>query len=119
MTVIEPAELRRVLVQARARNAAFLTQDILQILRSDLGIKAIISGTVYSLEEEAYGVNGVEPQIELSAKMIDTSSGNTVWSALQKREGSDSISAYEIGKVRSVGALTGDAVANMLSTLIK
>ena len=117
--IAEPAELRRVLSRGKIRNANILTHGIMDLLRTELGVKGVISGTVYTFREGVNGAMGGEPEIEIFAQMTDTATGEIIWAARQRREGNDSIISYDIGRVRNIDSLAGSAIANMLSTLVK
>ncbi|MEW5807352.1 MAG: hypothetical protein AB1756_08415 [Acidobacteriota bacterium] len=117
--IVDPAEVRRILIKGKVRNAYQLDRDALDLIRSELGVQGIIMGTVYAFEEGINGSSGSEPEVELSARLIDAVTGEVIWTARHRREGSDSISAYEMGRVRDIGTLTSDTVTSMILTLIK
>jgi TolB-like protein len=57
------------------------------------------------------------PVVAITARMVESNDGRVIWSARSKRRGDDYIIAFEMGRVRSVAALTQRTVQEMIDTI--
>lgn len=77
--VIEPGEVTRTLVELKIRSLGSIKTTDIQNIAKTLGVEALMMGSV-----EAYGISkGISvtyPEVTIHLKLVEASSGNTIWS---------------------------------------
>jgi TolB-like protein len=77
--VIEPGEVTRILTEARIRSLGSINVSEIQNIGKTLGVEAVMMGSV-----EAFGISGgisvTYPEVTINLMLIETSSGNIIWS---------------------------------------
>ena len=77
--VIEPGEVTRTLVELKIRSLGSIKTADIQNIAKTLGVEALMMGSV-----EAYGISkGISvtyPEVTIHLKLVEASSGNTIWS---------------------------------------
>ncbi len=78
--VVETGQVNRALGQANVQNISVVSTDDLKKIAATLGVQAIIVGSVDTYER--INVGGANfPEIAITLRAIDASSGTIVWSA--------------------------------------
>ena len=77
--VIEPGEVTKTLVELKIRSLGSIKTTDIQNIAKTLGVEALMMGSV-----EAYGISrGISvtyPEVTIHLKLVEASSGNTIWS---------------------------------------
>ena len=110
--LVDPGELRRVLVEQDIQPYYGLGADRLRLLADELGVDAVLEGSVLEFDNG----NAPVPRIDLYARLRDTRTGEILWMATTRREGHETRSVYDLGVVRGIDRLTDQAVSDLLST---
>jgi hypothetical protein len=115
---VGPAELRAALVKARLRPPAQLSPEQLRQLGQALGTPLVLRGALleYGAAVEAGG--GI-PAVELHLILVDVESGRVLWSGLHRRTGLDYEGLLQLGAERSVVALAGRVVGELLEAFTR
>jgi len=74
---------------------------------------------VGTVEEFDDGRGGAYPSpiVSITARMIDSNSGQLIWSAQNKKKGDDYIIIFDFGEIRSVTTLTQKVVKELIDTI--
>ncbi len=115
--VIEPGMVSEALVAMGATPFGAVDMETLEGLRQRVGAEAVIVGTVYGYSEGIKMRATTSPELEMDARMLDTTSGRILWSAAHGRKGDDYELFLEFGKARSAVSLVGRVAGEMLQTL--
>lgn len=113
----EVGEVNRVLRVANLPSLADLGPQQVAKLGKDLGVKALIMGSVMEYTERRVGTL-TAPQVALSLKMIDCETGAAVWSVADARTGlSTSTRLFGVGEETSSQAVR-ELVRQLLDELL-
>ncbi len=86
--VIEPGEVTRSLIDLKIRSLSSIKTSDIQTLAKTLGVDALMMGSV-----EAYGISkGISvsyPEVSISLRLIEGSSGKIIWSVCNTSGGPD------------------------------
>ena len=117
--VMEPGELREQIL----RRGLFPTQvagpDVLGALREELGLDAILGGSVLQFVDGNGSAALVEPQVEVAMRMVSTEGGKILWDALHRRRGEDAVSFYDAGRIPTIDRLARAAIDDLLAGLLR
>ncbi len=115
--VIEPGRVTEALVAMGATPFGAADLETLEGLRQRVGADAAIVGTVYGYSEGVKAGATTSPELEMDARLLDTTSGRILWSAAHGRKGDDYELFLGFGRARSAVSLAARAAGEMLQTL--
>jgi hypothetical protein len=115
--VIEPGEMRAQLRRLGLFPYMVAGDDVLKSLREELGIDAVMGGTVLRYEEAPDGASQVESVAEAALRLVSTEDGEILWTAVHTRSAWDGLTLYDSGRIQTSTELTRSLVDDMLSTL--
>lgn len=110
--VVDPGELRRVLVEHDIQPIYGFGTLELHLVRRILDADALVDGRILRFESDGPRA----PRVDLYARLRDTSTGEILWAATTEREGDDTRTLYDHGRIESVDRLVHATVADLLST---
>ena len=114
--VVEAGEVNRVLRVTNLANPSELGPAELAALGKELGVQALLNGSVLEFEERRIGTIST-PNIALSLRLIDVESGLVIWSVSDARAGAKlSTRLFGVGE-ESQSDATLRLVRQVLSTL--
>lgn len=115
--VVEPGEVAAA-VSRVAGGAARPSAEQILALGTELGVQAVIAGTVAQSEVLRSGAAGI-PTVTLDAQMIETEKGEIIWAATHTEKGS-SFSAKVLGTGgEPLSETTRRCVRGLLATLLR
>lgn len=115
--VEEPGNIAQFMVHERIRVIGEMEQEKIKLLGRRFAVDAVIVGVVEEFDDGLNGGFTPVPLLSLSVRMIETKEGKIVWSAQNKRKGTDYVLVFDAGEVRSVVSLTKKVVAEMIETM--
>ena len=115
--VEEIGNVREFLVRHRIRESGEIDVGTLEMMGAQLGVDALVMGTVEEYYQDAGTREGMSPRFSLSVRMIDTRTGKILWKCRGRRSGDDSIILLDWGKVRTVISLAQKVIREMIATL--
>ncbi len=115
--IVKPGDARALLLEKRVRVKGEVDFETLYAFRKELNAGGVIVGSVEEYREGTGGPKKGVPVVRIAARMLDTRSGEVIWSAVDSRYGNDRAAILDIGKISSVNALAEKTVAEMLSPL--
>lgn len=115
--VIEPGVVNEALLAIGSTPYGTVDTETLDGLRRRIGADAVIVGTVYNYSEGIKKGATTSPELEMDARMVETTTGRILWSAAHGRKGDDYEIFLEFGKARSAVALAARVTGEMLKTL--
>ena len=114
--VTEPGEVTRLLREAKMKSPVNIRTSDLQKLGKALGVDAVITGSV-----EAFGIGrGVSvtyPEVTIDLRLVETSSGNIVWSMRHTSGGAGFWTRHLGSEGMSLSEAAGKAVKECIGTL--
>ena len=108
--VVDETSLNRFLLKKRIRSTAYVMEETAHGIREALGAKAILLGSVNAF----FSKNN--PEVGLSARLVDTSSGSILWANHASATGDDFTTLLDLGTIRSVNKLTSIVVNRLLGS---
>jgi hypothetical protein len=113
------ADLRRSVVDAGLRAPSRLTLEQMQRLSKTAGTPYFLQGSIF-----AYGMTGADQStstavVEVYLRLLDVTSGRTVWSGLHKRTGAEYEKLLRFGAVRDPATLTTHVVAELVDAFTR
>jgi TolB-like protein len=114
--VIEPGEVTRLLRESKIKSLGSIKTAEVQDLGKALGVDAVMMGSV-----EAFGIGkGVSvtyPEVTINLRLIETSSGNIVWSMRNTSGGADFWTRHLGSEGMSLSEAAGRVVKDTIGTL--
>lgn len=114
--VEEPGNVVQFMIQERMDTIGEIEIERLKILGKRLSVDAVVVGTVEEFDDGRGGAYP-SPTVSITARMIDSSSGQVIWSAQNKKKGDDYIIIFDFGEIRSVTTLTQKVVKELIDTI--
>jgi len=109
--VVDQAALNGFLLKERIRSTTYVIGETAHKVGEKLGAKAILLGSINTFFSEK------DPQVGLSTRLVDTSSGSILWANHASAAGTDFRTFLGLGTIRSVGRLTSVVVDKLLASL--
>jgi TolB-like protein len=97
--VLDDDSLNRFLLKNRVRFVGYISTDMARKLGEELNVKAVLVGSINSFD------TGENPQIGLSARLIDTSDGTIIWANHAAAIGEDFTGILGLGRIRTIDRL--------------
>lgn len=110
--VVDPGELRRVLIERRILPLRGLDTRQLQELGSALAVDAVVDGEVLRYENG----HSTVPKIDVYVRLRDAADAVILWSGTTFRDGEQTRTLYDLGRIRGIDKLADVTVGNLLST---
>ena len=110
--VEEPGNVRHFMIQERVKVVGELEIEKIQLLGKRLKVDAVLVGTV-----EEYTGSLKNNVVAVSARLIKTGTGETVWMNHRRKKGDDYTVVFDFGEIRSVSKLAHKVVSEMISTI--
>lgn len=118
--IIEPGQLTAISATLRGSVPAanpWSSADLAQ-LGQEAGIQGVFMGIVRDYEMARYGRESF-PLVSLEIRLVDTATGQVVWSASHTRRGGPAMPIFGWGAIHTLGELTTDMCRQILQTLPK
>lgn len=112
--VIEAADVRRALVDARIRSLRGLEPAALRALGKQLRTSLFLEGTVYRYRDIIPGNMDGNPELEVQLTLTDVDREKVVWTAAQTRKGTDYRRLLQLGAISNVVTLADQLFSEML-----
>ncbi len=106
--VVEPGEVRQVLLRSRTIMEGGLSLPQADILRETLGVDLVLTGIVMEYQDNIGGVG--KPKVEFSAQVFDMKTRQIVWSSTSYNEGDDGVFFFGLGKVNTAHGMASGMV---------
>lgn len=110
LEVLNEDTLNRFLLKERIRATGYISSDIARKLREELNVDAILVGSINSFS------NGENPQVGLSARLVDSSDGIILWADHVSAIGEDFTTILGLGTVRRLDRLIPKAIDKLLAS---
>ena len=112
-----PGNVRAFLVNERIVVRTGIDLQTMKLMAKRLGVDAVMLGEV----DEYVGVDDTKrlviPLVSIRSRMVDSRTGKILWMAYHRRTGDDYRKVLDFGKVRSVAALAGKVVGEMIQSM--
>jgi len=115
--VVEPGEVARVLTGMGVVRTADLTREQVLSIGNELGVQALFLGSVGESSSQRSGGANINV-VTLNARLVETETGETVWSATHTESGGGFWSTLFGTRQRSSSEVTRACVAKSIRTLI-
>ena len=106
--VVEPGEVRQVLLRSRTIMEGGLSLPQADILHETLGVDLVLTGIVMEYQDNIGGVGN--PKVEFSALVFDMKTRQIVWSSASYNEGDDGVFFFGLGKVNTAHGMASGMV---------
>lgn len=114
--VIEPGELTRVLRELEVRSTTALSIKDIQKIGKELKVDALITGSVIAYRISR-GINVSYPEVTIQLMLIDTETGNILWSVWNTEGGPDFWVRHFGTEGKSLSETARDVVKEAFDTL--
>ncbi len=115
--VVEPGEVARVLGEHGLVRTADLSREQILAIGRELGVQALFLGSVGESATQRAGNTNVNV-VTLNARLIETETGEAIWSATHSESGSGFWSTLFGTRQRSRSEVTRSCVSECIGTLI-
>jgi hypothetical protein len=116
--IAEAGEVHRILNDNRVTDVEKMSQDAIKKVGSDLGVQALVLGTVQEFQIDRMGPTA-SASVVLSFKMIEVDSGVVIWTTSVSREGAGlATKLFGFGAAKK-SKVARDLVREALKSLIK
>jgi hypothetical protein len=106
--VVEPGEVRQVLLRSRTIMEGGLSLPQADLLRDALGVDLVLTGIVTEYQDNISGVGN--PKVEFSARVFDMKTRQIIWSSASYNEGDDGVYFFNLGKVNTAHGMASGMV---------
>ncbi|MDH4157312.1 MAG: hypothetical protein OEW00_08565 [candidate division Zixibacteria bacterium] len=113
----ELGETYDVLRRNRIRSSWLLTEEQINNLGKELAIDYILTGSILEYDEYENNYLGRVPQVSFNTRLIDCSTGNTVWTAVSNGRGDRGEVAFGIGTITSAEVLARKMVSSAVNNI--
>jgi TolB-like protein len=113
--VVEPGEVRQVLLRSRTIMEGGLSLPQADILHAALNVDLVLTGIV--MEYQDYIGGWGNPKVEFSARVFDMKTRQIVWSSSSYNEGDDGVFFFNLGKVNTAFAMTSGMVRSAVEKM--
>lgn len=113
--VVEPGEVRQVLLRSRTIMEGGLSLPQADILRADLDVDLVLTGIV--MEYQDYIGGWGNPKVEFSTRVFDMKTRQIVWSSSSYNEGDDGVFFFNIGKVNTSHGMASGMVRSVVGRM--
>jgi TolB-like protein len=114
--VIEPGEVTRLLRESKIKSLGSVKAEEVRDLGKTLGVDAVMMGAVESFGI-GKGVSVTYPEVTINLRLIETFSGNVVWSIRNTSGGADFWTRHLGSEGMSLSEAAGKAVRESIKTL--
>ena len=118
--IMEPGQLRSIAITLRGNappTAPWSTADLAR-LGQEANVQAVFMGIVRDYEMAHVGRESF-PLVSLEVRLVDTATGNVIWSSSQTRRGGPAMPIFGWGEIHTLGELTTAVCREILRTLPK
>lgn len=112
--VAQEGDVRQILNQMRMLPGEELSSEQLRALADRLGVQIVISGAVLEMRDKVAGSIKLEPYLAVVVRIMEASSGRTIWATYNRSEGRDYQIIMHFGVVNTVSALARKVSAEIL-----
>jgi len=109
--VVEPGEVRQVLLRSRTIMEGGLSLPQADILHAELDVDLVLTGIVTEYQDFVGGYGN--PKVEFSVRVFDMETRQIVWSSSSYNEGDDGVFFFNLGKVNTAYGMTSGMVRSV------
>jgi TolB-like protein len=113
--VVEPGEVRQVLLRSRTIMEGGLSLPQADILHVTLGVDLVLTGIVMEYQDNIGGFD--KPKVEFSARVFDMKTRQIVWSSSSYNEGDDGVFFFNLGKVNTAHGMASGMVRSVVERM--
>lgn len=112
--IAHEGDVRRILTQMRMLPGSQLSSEQIRGLADRLSVQAVISGAVLEVRSTGGNAYDLNPSMAVILRILEASSGRTIWATYNRSEGSDYRLVMHFGLINSVSALAKKISAEII-----
>jgi TolB-like protein len=97
--LLDEAGLDQFLIRERVRTTGYINSELAQKMRNEFGVSAVLLGNVFRFSADS------NPQLGLSARLVDSSTGAIIWSNYASATGDDFSGLLGLGRLNAIEEL--------------
>jgi hypothetical protein len=113
--LVEPGEVRQVLLRSRTIMEGGLSLPQADILHETLGVDLVLTGIVMEYQDFIGGYGN--PKVEFSMRVFDMKTRQIVWSSFSYNEGDDGVFFFNLGKVNTAHETASGMVRSVVDRM--
>jgi len=113
--VIDPGEVRQVLLRSRTIMQGGLSLPQADILHAELDVDLVLTGIVMEYQD-CIGGSG-STKVEFSTRVFDMKTRQIVWTSSSYNEGRDGVFFFDIGKVNTAYGMASGMVRSVVDRM--
>ncbi len=113
LTIVEPGEVRRVLLETRLIQEGGLTYAQAELLRGLLDVDLVVTGTVFDFDDP--GTPDAAPVVGFTTTGIDARRRQVTWVAFSYATGLDRVFWFDIGEIRTADRLADEMLRGVFA----
>lgn len=118
LEVVEYGTMYDALRRSRIRSSSLVTEKQLQNLATELDARVFVTGAVLEYEEYDNQYLGKVPQVSFNVRVIDGTTGETIWVGSSNGRGDKGEVVFGIGAVKSADRLALEMVQNAVGKIV-
>lgn len=118
LEVVEYGTMYDALRRSRIRSSSLVTEKQLQNLATELNARVFVTGAVLEYEEYDNQYLGKVPQVSFNVRVIDGTTGETIWVGSSNGRGDKGEVVFGIGAVKSADRLALEMVQNAVGKIV-
>jgi hypothetical protein len=115
LEVVEPGEVRQVLLRSRTIMEGGLSLPQADILHAALDVDLVLTGIVMEYQDFIGGDGN--PKVEFSMRVFDMNTRQIVWSSFSYNEGDDGVFFFNLGKVNTAHEMASGMVRSVVDRM--
>jgi TolB-like protein len=112
-------DVRQILAQMRILPGLDLSSEQIRGLADRLGVQVVIAGAVLEVRSTGGDARDLNPSMAVVVRILEASSGRTIWVTYNRSEGSDYRLVMHFGLINTVSALAKKVSAELIDLWAK
>jgi TolB-like protein len=115
LEVVEPGEVRQVLLRSRTIMEGGLSLPQADILHAALDVDLVLTGIVMAYQDFIGGIGN--PKVEFSVRVFDMKTRQIAWASTSYNEGDDGVFFFNLGKVNTAHGIASGMVRSVVERM--
>lgn len=113
--VSQEGDVRKILQQMRMFPGETLSSEQIRAVADRLGTQIVITGAILEMRDKTKYGKKLDPSVAVVVRILEASSGRTLWTTYHRTEGSQYRTIMHFGVVNSINALAKKTSAEILA----
>lgn len=107
--LLDEVSLDQFLIRERVRTTGYINSEMAQKMRHEFGVSAVLLGNIFRFSTDS------NPQLGLSARLVDSSTGAIIWSNYASATGDDFTGLLGLGRLNAIEELLPEVIRRLFA----